>query len=161
MNTMFELGEKYIKLLEIIIEEGDSQVLQDTLDSINDALEDKADGCVAVIRRLEGDNEAIDKEIKRLRRRKTTNKNGIQRIKESLQYTMETTNKEKFKTKLNSFTIAKNKPSLDVTDEKQIPKEYWVSQAPTLNKSELLKDIQNGEDIPGAGTKQTRSLRVR
>ncbi|MCE5038422.1 siphovirus Gp157 family protein [Staphylococcus auricularis] len=161
MNTLIELGEKYTKLLEIIIEEGDSQVLQDTLDSINDALEDKADGCVAVIRRLEGDNEAIDKEINRLRRRKTTNKNGIQRIKESLQYTMETTNKEKFKTKLNSFTIAKNKPSLVVTDEKQIPKEYWVPQAPTLNKSELLKDIQNGEDIPGAGTKQTRSLRIR
>ena len=47
---------------------------------------------------------------------------------------MEETGKEKFKTALNSYSIANNPPSLDVQDDSLIPKEYWVSQAPTLNK---------------------------
>ncbi|MDK9610246.1 siphovirus Gp157 family protein, partial [Staphylococcus pseudintermedius] len=57
--------------------------------------------------------------------------------------------------------IANNPPSLDVTEESLIPKEYWVSQAPKLNKKDLLKDIKNGADIKGVEVKQTRSLRVR
>ncbi|PTH12364.1 siphovirus Gp157 family protein, partial [Staphylococcus auricularis] len=159
MSTIFELTDKYREVYDLITEQGDMQVLTDTLDSINDALEDKADGYIGVIKTLESDNDAIDKEIKRLRQRKTTNQNGIQRLKESLQYSMEATHKEKFKTQLNSFSISKNPPSLDVLDESQIPQDYWISQTPKLNKSELLKDIKNGLDIKGVEMKQTRGLR--
>ena len=66
-----------------------NKLLNDTLESINDALEDKADGYVSVIKSLESDNKAIDDEIKRLQQRKTTNKNGIDRLKESLKVSME------------------------------------------------------------------------
>ncbi|WP_334409083.1 siphovirus Gp157 family protein, partial [Escherichia coli] len=144
-----------------IAEQGDETVLIETLQSINDALEEKADGYVAVIKTLEADNVAIDEEIKRLRQRKTSNQNGISRLKESLQFSMESTGKEKFKTALNSYSIANNPPSLDVVEESLIPKEYWLSQAPKLNKKDLLKDIKNGADIKGVEVKQTRSLRVR
>ena len=105
-----------------------NKFLKDTLDSINDALEDKADGYVAVIKSLETDNIAIDEEIKRLKQRKTSNENGIKRLKETLQQVMEETGKEKFKTALNSYSIANNPPSLDVTDESLIPKQYYVEQ---------------------------------
>ncbi|HAR6219142.1 siphovirus Gp157 family protein [Staphylococcus pseudintermedius] len=161
MTTLFNLTDAYQQVYDLIAEQGDETVLIETLQSINDALEDKADGYVAVIKTLEADNVAIDEEIKRLRQRKTSNQNGISRLKESLQFTMESTGKEKFKTALNSYSIANNPPSLDVTEESLIPKEYWVSQAPKLNKKDLLKDIKNGADIKGVEVKQTRSLRVR
>ncbi|EGQ3487609.1 siphovirus Gp157 family protein [Staphylococcus pseudintermedius] len=161
MSSLFNLTDAYQQVYDLIAEQGDETVLIETLQSINDALEEKADGYVAVIKTLEADNVAIDEEIKRLRQRKTSNQNGISRLKESLQFSMESTGKEKFKTALNSYSIANNPPSLDVVEESLIPTEYWVSQAPKLNKKDLLKDIKNGADIKGVEVKQTRSLRVR
>ncbi|MGS0657086.1 siphovirus Gp157 family protein [Staphylococcus arlettae] len=161
MSTLFNLTDDYKQVYDLIAEQGDEQVLNDTLSSINDALEDKADGYVAVIKTLEGDNKAIDDEIKRLQQRKTTNKNGIDRLKESLKEAMETTGKTKFKTALNSYTIASNAPSKDITDLKLIPDEYWVSQAPKINSKLLLDDLKAGKEIPGVELKRTQSLRVR
>ncbi|MCI2898677.1 siphovirus Gp157 family protein [Staphylococcus hominis] len=161
MASLFDLSTDYQQLYDLIAEQEDEQILKDTLASINDAIEDKADGYVAVIKTLEGDNKAIDEEIKRLRQRKTSNQNGVKRLKESLQEVMEQTGKEKFKTALNTYSIANNPPSIEVVNESLIPKSYWVEQAPKLNKKEILSDIKNGVEIKGAEVIQTRSLRVR
>ncbi|MGE7364675.1 siphovirus Gp157 family protein [Staphylococcus cohnii] len=161
MSTLFNLKDDYKQVYDLIAEQGDEQVLNDTLASINDALEDKADGYVAVIKSLESDNAAIDEEIKRLQQRKTTNKNGVNRLKETLKETMESTGKTKFKTALNSYNIQNNPPSLNILDEKLIPKDYWISQAPKLNKKDALAELKEGKEIPGVEVKKTRSLRVR
>lgn len=161
MPNLFDLSTDYQQLYDLIAEQEDEQILKDTLASINDAIEDKADGYVAVIKTLEGDNKAIDEEIKRLRQRKTSNQNGVKRLKESLQEVMEQTGKEKFKTALNSYSIANNPPSLDITDESLIPKQYYIEQQPKLDKKELLKVVKDGLEIKGVELKQSRSLRVR
>lgn len=161
MSTLFNLTDNYKQVYELIAEQGDEQSLIDTLSSINDALEDKADGYVSVIKSLETDNKAIDEEIKRLQQRKTTNKNGIDRLKESLKESMEATGKTKFKTSLNSYNIQQNPQSLNIIDEKNIPKDFWLSQAPKLDKKALLKHIKDNNEIEGVEIKQTQSLRVR
>lgn len=161
MSSLFILKDNYKQIYELIAEQEDEQILKDTLDSINDALEDKADGYVAVIKSLETDNIAIDEEIKRLKQRKTSNENGIKRLKETLQQVMEETGKEKFKTALNSYSIANNPPSLEVKDKNVVPKEFFTEQEPKLNKKELLKAVKEGLEIEGIKLKQSRSLRVR
>lgn len=161
MSTLFNLTDNYKQVYDLIAEQGDEQALNDTLESINDALEDKADGYVSVIKSLESDNKAIDDEIKRLQQRKTTNKNGIDRLKESLKVYMEATGKTKFKTALNSYNIQNNPPSLNVIEEKHIPSDFWLSQAPKLDKKALLKHIKENDDVDGVEIKQTKSLRVR
>lgn len=161
MSTLFNLTDNFKQVYDLIAEQGDEQLLNDTLESINDALEDKADGYVSVIKSLESDNKAIDDEIKRLQQRKITNKNGIDRLKESLKASMESTGKTKFKTALNSYNIQNNPPSLNVVEEKHIPSDFWLSQAPKLDKKSLLKHIKENDDIDGVEIKQTQSLRVR
>ncbi|MBU0437790.1 siphovirus Gp157 family protein [Staphylococcus succinus] len=161
MSTLFNLTDNYKQVYDLIAQQGDADVLNDTLASINDALEDKADGYVSVIKSLESDNKAIDEEIKRLQQRKTTNKNGIDRLKESLKESMVATGKTKFKTALNSYNIQNNPQSLNVIDEKNIPKDFWLSQAPKLDKKALLKHIKDSNEIEGVEIKQTQSLRVR
>ena len=96
-----------------------------------------------------------------MKKRKTSNQNGVKRLKESLQEVMEQTGKEKFKTALNSYSIANNPPSLDVTDESLIPKQYYIEQQPKLDKKELLKAVKGGLELKGVELKQSRSLRVR
>ncbi|WP_228865549.1 siphovirus Gp157 family protein [Staphylococcus lugdunensis] len=161
MSNLFELSTNYQQIYNLISEQENELILKDTLASINDALENKADSYVAIIKSLETDNKAIDEEIKRLRQRKSTNENGIKRLKESLQQAMEETGKEKFKTALNSYSIAKNPPTLYVQEENSIPKEYYIEQEPKLNKTELLKAVKDGLEIKGVELKQNRSLRVR
>lgn len=163
MPNLFELTENYRQVYDLITQSDDNEndLLTDTLASIEDALEDKADGYVAVIKNLESDNEGITKEIKRLQARKKTNENGVKRLKESLQDSMNATGKTKFKTALNSFNIQKNPPSLDIKDEKHIPKEFWLSQAPKLNRKELLNYLKDNNEVKGVEIKQSHSLRVR
>ncbi|HCW36497.1 MAG TPA: hypothetical protein DGB97_10580, partial [Staphylococcus sp.] len=50
MANIFELSSQYREVLEIIQDSEDDKALKDTLDSINDALEDKADGYYAVVK---------------------------------------------------------------------------------------------------------------
>lgn len=163
MSNIYELTGDYLAVLNMITQE-DGELDQsyiDTLESIDEALDVKADNYVGVIKSLTSDSEAIDNEIKRLRQRKTSYEKHIKAMKESLQNMMEETGKTKFKTALNSYNIQNNPPSLNVLDEKLIPKDYWISQAPKLNKKDALAELKEGKEIPGVEVKQTRSLRVR
>lgn len=163
MSNIYQLSSDYLTVLNMITQEHEEldQSYIDTLESIDEALEVKADNYIKVIKSLESDNEAIEEEIKRLRQRKTTYDAHIKRMKESLQNMMEDTGKTRFKTALNSYNIQNNPPSLNVIDEKLIPKDFWLSQAPKLNKKVALVELKEGKEIPGVEVKQTRSLRVR
>ena len=161
MSTLFNLSDQYKQVLEIIQENGEEQVLTDTLESINDSIESKADGYVAVTKTLEAENDAIDVEIKRLQERKKVNQNGIKRLKDTLLDAMEYTGKTKFKTELHSYSIRNNAPSLQITDDTKIPKQFYVEQEPKLDKRELLKFVKDNGELDGLELKRTKSLGVR
>jgi len=161
MTNLFNLTDQYQQVYDLITEQGEEQALIDTLESINDALEEKADGYVAVIRSLESDNEAISAEILRLQQRKTSNANSIKRLKESLKEAMMTTGKTKFKTQLNSYSIRNNAPSVDISDETIIPKKFFIKQDPKLDKKAVLQALKDGQKVRGAEIKVTQSLAVR
>ena len=97
--TLYELTDDYRNLLEMAEDpDTDPEAFADTLEGIEGAIEDKADGYAKVIRTLEGDAAACDAESKRLRNKKQTIENNIKRMNAALQYAMEMTGKTKFKT---------------------------------------------------------------
>ena len=161
MSNLFDLTQNYKQIYDLISEGEEAEVYLDTLESIDDAIEEKADGYAGVIRQLESDNDGLTKEIKRLQDRKKSNDNGISRLKENLQLMMEQTGKTKFKTNRNTFRISKNPASLKILDEKKIPKKYFIEQEPKLNSQILKKEIKDGIEIEGAELVQTESLRIR
>jgi hypothetical protein len=165
MATLYELTDDYLTLLEMAEDpDMDEQAFVDTLDGIDGALEDKAEGYAKVIRTLEGDAAACDAESKRLRNKKQTIENNIRRMKQALQITMEVTGKTKFKTALFSFNIQKNTPSV-VMDEQyieNIPERFLVRKDPEINRKAIKDAINAGEDIGGiAHLESTESLRIR
>lgn len=161
MSNLYDLTGNYLDVYQQIASGEDSQIYKDTLLSINDSIEDKADQYAKVIRMLEADNEAITKEIKRLQAKKKSNTTGIENMKGHLKFSMEQTNKLAFKTATNSFGIQNNPPKVEITDEELIPKKYFIEQAPQLNKQILKQDMQDGQDIEGVQFVQTKSLRIR
>ncbi len=161
MAKLYEIVGAFKELLEMASEENmDQKLISDTLEGIEFEFEEKADGYAKVVKMLEGDVEAIDKEIKRLTEKKNTIKNNISGIKKNLENAMITTGKTKFKTLLFGYNIQKNPVSVSIDDENQIPKDFWIEQEPKLDKKSLAAYLKENE-VSWAHLTQTESLRIR
>lgn len=161
MSNLFELSTKFAELLNMVDEGYTLEELQDTLDSIQADMDTKVDNTVGLIRSVEADVEAIDKEVKRLQELKRSKVNFVDRLKGYLQDALEVQDIKKYRTSTNYIYKRKNAPSKDIVDETKIPSEYWLSQEPKLNAKQLVDDLKAGKDIPGAQLKQTISLVVK
>lgn len=164
MFSIYELTEDYIKLLSMAEDPDiEEEVFLDTLEGIEGALEDKAEGYAKVMRQLEANAGALDTEIKRLQERKTLVTKNVERMKKTLQNMMEVTGKTKFKTELFSFNVQNNPPSLvlDSEDIEAIPMEYLVPQDPKIDKTKIKADIKAGKEITFAHMETSKSLRIK
>ena len=163
--TLYELSNDYMTLLEMAEDpDVDEQAFMDTLEGIEGALEDKADGYAKVIRNLEADAAACDAESKRLRNKKQTIENNIKRMKSALQFAMRMTGKTKFKTALFTFGIRKNPASvvIDAANVRDFPEQYIIESEPILDKWALKDALKAGEDLTGlCHLEQSESLSIR
>ena len=157
--NLYELSTNYLQIQEMIMEGAEG--LEDTLESLNDAIEDKAVGYAKVIKNIEGQVLAIKEEEKRLAERRRSLESNIKRLKENLELSMLDTGKKKIKTNLFTFNIQKNPPSVKILDEEAIPSDYLVKQKPKIDKKAIINDLKNGVEVEGVEIKQDESLRIR
>lgn len=164
MPPVYDLKSKYATLLAKAEDmEIDPIVLHDTLESIKDAIEDKAVGCVQVIKSLEADVDSIDQEIKRLQERKKSYQNNIARLKLSLVDAMSTTGQQKIKTPLWTIWVQKT-ASVGVMndDPKKVQTDFVkVETVYKVDKQAALKKLKAGEKIVGLQLRYSESLRTR
>ncbi|EAD8587228.1 siphovirus Gp157 family protein [Listeria monocytogenes] len=159
MATLYSIQGKYQQLLNLA-EQLDPELLKNTLESIDDELETKAENVAFVIKELEGQSLILEKETKRLAERKNTINNNVKRLKQSLFDAMITANKQKIKTNLFTLDIRKNPPSLIVEDESKLLN-YLIEQPKKLDKTKLGNDLKKGIEVPGAKIIQTERLQIR
>lgn len=159
MSTLYSIQGKYQQLLNLA-EQLDPELLKDTLESIDDELETKAENVAFVIEELEGQSLILEKETKRLAERKNTINNNVKRLKQSLFDAMITANKQKIKTNLFTLDIRKNPPSVIVEDESKLLN-YLIEQPKKLDKTKLGDDLKKGIEVPGAKIIQTERLQIR
>ena len=163
MATLFDLTGKWLELYDMADDpDMDADMWFDTIEGLDGEIEDKADGYAKVITHLNADATAIKAEEDRLYRRRTTIENRIKNMKSRLQGMMEITGKKKIKTELFSFGIQKNPASVVIDDEKMIPGEFLIPQAPKIDKTAIKDALKAGVDMAGiAHLEQTQSLRIR
>ncbi|WP_278551804.1 siphovirus Gp157 family protein [Companilactobacillus farciminis] len=159
MATLYELTGKYLQLAELA-EETDPQLFSDTMDSITDAIEDKAVGYAKVDKELAKDEKALKEEAKRFSARAKTIDNNRKNLKQSLQNTMELTGTEKIKTPEFTIYIQNNAPSVRIPDESKIPA-YLTKTDIVPDKTRIKQLLKEGKDVPGAELIQGSSLRIR
>lgn len=158
--NLYELKENYLKVLELI--EAGEENLEDTLESINDTIEVKAENYAKIIRNLEGNVNMLKAEVERLNSRKKSIEGNVDRLKENLKMAMIVTGKEKIKTGLFNITVANNPEAVNVIDETLIPDEFWkVETIKKLDKITLKRTMQHGIEVPGVGLTQGRGLRIK
>ena len=159
MATLYELTGSYHKLLELS-EDTEPTLFNDTMDSITDAIEDKAVGYAKVDKELAKDEQALRDEAQRLRERATSIGNNRKILKQYLQEAMETTGKEKIKTPEFTIYIQNNPVSVKLVDESKIPA-YLTKTVMAPDKTRIKELLKKGKDVPGAELSTSSSLRIR
>jgi len=155
---LYDLTQDQIKLLQMI---EDGIDVGDTLEANQEATEIKVEGYAKIIRILEGHAETHAAEIKRLQTNKQTYENAAKRLKQNIFDSMIATDKRKIEGRLFKFSIAKNPPSVQVLDEKMIPKAFFTIPQPVLDKAAIKEELKLGHEIPGAELTQGESLRIK
>lgn len=142
------MSKDYMGFLESDMQAED---LAECLDSIEDAIDEKAGNIVKLVSTLNSDVEGIDKEIKRLQGMKKSITNNQDRLKEYLRYNMELTGINKIKHSLFSITLGKPTVTAEIVDIDFLPDNYVSTDiVMKADKKAILKALKDGEDIPGA-----------
>lgn len=158
---LYELTQNYMNLQALLEDETISQdLIEAAMKEVGEDIEEKAQNYAVIMKNLEAEADALDKEEKRLAARKSSLKNRNKILKDNLENSMKAIGKTKFKTNLFSFNIGKNPSSVNIDDENLIPDQYIVCTKSVAKKA-ILDDIKQGVIIPGASLKQTESLKIR
>lgn len=105
-------------------DEGLRQAIQDTMDGIKGEFEVKADNIVMLRRNIEGDIDAIDKEVDRLNELKRIKKNTVDQISDYLRRNMEAADIKSIKRPLFTITLALSPERVVVDNEQAVPDEF-------------------------------------
>lgn len=147
--NLYELTADYLKLQSMLEDpDVDQQAVTDTLEAMDYAIEEKADGYVKVIKNMEGSVNAIKLEIDRLTDKKRHLEESIKRLKTNLQESMIAMDKRKIKTDLFQISIQKNGGAIPVIVDvpvEQLPDEcVIITEAPDKKAlAALLTDPEN------------------
>lgn len=163
MGSLREITGDMLKLMIMLEEEPDSEVLKDTLEGMRGELDSKAENYVYVIKEYEIQIEAIKKEKARLDARMKTMENSMNRLKDALKGAMEVTGTKKCGGNIYTITLKNGADQLGEFDESLIPEKYFEKIPATLklDKRKLLADAKV-ERIKGVGPlRKTTSLLIK
>lgn len=155
MSTLYEITGDYLRLLEMLEDEGnlDPQAFKDTLEGIEGEFEIKADGYARIMKELDAEAGKYDAEIQRMTARRDSLNNRSKMLKQHLYESMKATGKTNFKTDLFSFGIQKNGglQPMEILSDVEIPDEYCRKDPDNTKIREALK---NGMELPFAVLKE-------
>lgn len=155
--NVYKLSENYRRLYEM--DDIDSEVFQDTLDSINDAVEEKLKSIAHLIVNLEADNVGLVSEEKRIKEKRTRNEKKRERLMQLVETTLTNMNLDKFNAGTFTYSFRKSKKVV-IDDESELPSEYFAYKA-TVKKKEIGDAIKSGKDVPGARVVDNRNLGIK
>lgn len=157
---LYELTSQYKQLLEMA-DDLDPKTLQDTLEAIEESIEEKAENTAKLIRTWEAEAKAIKEEEKRLADRRKALENRVSNTKAYLFEQMEIAGLDRIKRPTLTLSIANNPPSVEVIDPEKIPSFFMIEQEPKIDKKAILEALKNGAEIDGCTIKQGKGLRIR
>lgn len=123
-----------------------------------DMVASKVDNYCRFIKELD-DTTSLDEEIERLRGRKKARENMAARLKAGLLQFLEVSGRESVQGAFMKASLSTTKAT-HIADEAMIPPQYWEPQPPKLLKSEILRDLKQGKEVPGAAIELRKWLRM-
>ena len=166
-RPLYELAAGFNALFDLVLDESmDLELLEEGLQSIECALEEKCANGIALIKSLEAYTEAYSKEEKRFEAQRQILENRIKRIKEGYRQNLDAMGKTKVPTRYGVMSVQKNggKQPLKIDDAALIPEAYLVTVPAhkEVNREALYEALNGGEEVPGARLEpRGRGLRIK
>lgn len=167
MTSLYALTNEYRELaLRLHDMDIDADAVADTIEStgLPEEIAAKAQGCEMVARTFEADIPAIEAEIKRLQELKKSRQSKADALREYVKRNMIACDIQRIDCPLFSISLAKNPPSVDIFDERQLPADYLNSPPPPEprpDKKLIAQALKDGVDVPGARLVQGVGLRIK
>lgn len=165
MPSMYELTADYKTVLDMAFDtEIDPQAITDTLESIAAEIEVKAENTAIIMKELDAECAKLKAEEQRLNNRRKAYENHIVNLKQGLFDAMKLTGKDKFKTDLFSFSIAKNGGKIPVivdVDTADLPDNLvTITEKPNLDAIAAFLE-QNPESTLAHFGQRGETLRIK
>ncbi len=159
MPTLYDLKDKYLKLIDLALEE-DAAVFQDTLEALEDAIEDKAENIVCVVKEMDGDINTLKAEEKRLKERRQALEKRKEHLRWYLQDELEAMDIQRLKTAKFTISLRDNAPKVNVIDEDLIPFNF-IKTAYSVDKKAVKEALESGQEVDGATLVKERGISIR
>ncbi len=159
---LYDLSSQYNKVNELLEESDDIELLQDTLDSLDDAFDMKVESIIKLFKSKCAERDAIDDEKKRLSERSARIDKQAEWLKTYVEDNMKAMNKTEVKSILFSIKLQSNPPKVLIADGVEINEKYLNTKITvTPNKALLKQAIDAGEVIEGVTVVQEQSIRIK
>jgi hypothetical protein len=150
---MYELTGNYNQVMAMLEDEStDIQVIKDTLESIECAIEVKAQNTVLLLKNLEVYSKGMGEEIKRLQAKQLSISNKATSIGNYLFSQLESTKLTEIKTTIATIKKQNNPPAVSILDENKIPRKYKIKVPATytISKTAIAADLKANIKVRGA-----------
>lgn len=160
MSHLYELTGQF-KELSALADGADEDLaiaVRDTMQAIEGEFQEKGKAIAMIALNIDGDLEAIQKQIDRLTERKRIINNRKESLKEYLRENMNASGITKITHPLFTITCGKGKPSVVIDDQNAIPDEYMrVTTSMAPDKVAIAKAIKEGKEVSGAHSETGKS----
>lgn len=165
MAALYEISAQYASILDAVERaenEDEACELLDELAEIGDALENKAEQFIRIIKVKEAEEAAFKAEEDRLSRKKKAAENVVERLKKAMLDAMQLTGQKEIKTSIGKWRVQNNPWSCEVVNIDKVPMEYHIRQEDKIDKAGLLKYFAlTGEVVDGCEFVQKPGIRFR
>lgn len=158
--TLYNLSKEFETLYELANEaEGDELI--ELFDELHESLSDKLDNSAKVIKQLQADVDALKTEEERLKQRRKTIENNIDRLRDMMLSALKSSGEAKMKSTLFSFSV-RSSASVHITDESLLTSGYIRTKTVTEPDKKAIKEtLDKGIDVEGAEIVYNESLQIK
>lgn len=144
-----EAARALLHNLRSVLSEDDEDLIHDTVEGETDLME-TIDAALMRLQELDAMGAAIKAQTSALKERGDRFKNQAELIRAALSSALGMAQLRKVERALATVSLRAVPPSLVVTEEADIPSQYFEPQPPKLDKKAVLDALKSGEKVPGA-----------
>jgi Siphovirus Gp157 len=161
---LFELASQYRELEALVdSDEVPAEVILDTLEGIKGEFEDKAVAVAQMVLTLKAQSEAVAAIAKAQAERAERIKSRMESLKHYLLLQLQVVGRERIETDELVIRRQNNPPSVYVTNEYAVPKEYWVqppAPPPRIDRLAIKEAIEAGVEVEGCFLEKGEHVRI-
>jgi hypothetical protein len=159
--NLYEITREALELASLLETEELTPELEEMLVINQEQLQAKAGNYAKVIANIQGDMDAIDAEIKRLKAMKESKERVIDRLKEAVKNAMLVSGIDKIQSPLFSLSLRRSE-SVEVNIPEALPLDWQVKKVTiTADKVGIKQAIKEGHSITGARIIENFSLQIK